>query len=259
MESEVMEIVNEYLNIFFKLIVPWLGDQLMILLQSWPFVILFVFLCLRKPLILVISGIRELQIGGTHIITQNINKSKIPLPPISDATLKNLSEKQENGINNTQNINKNKIPLPPISDATLKNLSEKQENEINKMLSQNPQFDKEQMLMRKLALYLLAIDFDRTYICIFRSQLEFLIDIYSRFTTQHQKQLNKDVSLAYYKHARCLYPKEYANFSFEIWFNFLVNAELIKERAGFIYGTDKGASFVKYIIEQRYNIREKIF
>lgn len=227
MESEVMEIVNEYLNIFFKLIVPWLGDQLMILLQSWPFVILFVFLCLRKPLILVISGIRELKIAGAHIITQNINKSKIPLPPIPDATLKNLSEKQE--------------------------------NEINKMLSQNPQFDKEQILIRKLALYLLAIDFDRTYIYIFRSQLEFLIDIYSRFTTQHQKRLNKGVSLAYYKHARCLYPKEYANFSFKIWFDFLVNAELIKERAGFICGTDKGANFVKYIIEQRYNIREKIF
>ena len=239
-----MEIINEYLNMFFKDGVPYLITQLVVLLQSWSFVFLIAFFTCRRPIEYFISRVQGVRFPGTEIIAQSKEISNKGL----DTDAGTIERNSEYFLTKDK-----KMHLPKISEhSVFKSVLIQQEDLIKADLKDSP-FYAEEILMRELASYQIAINYERIFNDIFKSQFDALEKLNSNKEGTSVKEL-----IQIYEKAKKMYSEAYINFSFDDWFYFLTINDLVLQKKDKWYVTDKARAFVYYVIvQQRYDIRCK--
>jgi hypothetical protein len=107
---------------------------------------------------------------------------------------------------------------------------------------------REKFLIRLLASVVTIASFERTWLTIFRSQLNALHDLNIRIRTHDELR-------RHYEEAAKVYPQIYVEgSSFEMWLGFLKTSVLVRE-----YGptqieiTVRGVEFLKYLVEKHYD------
>lgn len=257
--------IYEYLDMFLKEGLPFLIHQSFETLRSWPFVVLVIFLFSKKPLMHFVSKIQGIRFSNTEIVTQGneigdegLKLDQTTLPPLN---------RQGNGIGDEgleldtgklkkEGLSSKKgVPLFEIQEGVFKHVWLYQEEVVKKELENSP-FEKEAFLIRELASCQIALNYERIYKGIFKSQFDTLQMI---LNTHPDGVLAEEIK-KFYERAKSDYPVSYSNYSFENWLNFLTSYDLILLKDNKWYATEKSRAFIFYIIgQQKYNIQEKIF
>jgi len=248
---------REYFDIIVQRLLPYLFSQMVILLKSWSFVIFTIFLFLRKPIVDFINRIYEIHFSqGKILVQQQGEKEKegIDLKNLSSSN-SNLSKNTASETNQSSSKSKNRkrVSVPSLpSDNVFKKMFEVQEKIIHEELAKTP-FIKEEVLIRELASYQIALDYERIFKDIFKSQFDALEHI-----NANEKGVAKKDLLKFYNKAKKQYAVAYKDFSFENWFDFFVIYNFIEQKDKLIYPTNKSQSFTYYILVQRgYNVQYK--
>ena len=235
---------REYIDLLCKDVLPYLFEQSLTLLKNWAFVVFCIFLFLRKGIITFIERIKEIHFRESKIVTQNIKPHDVALDTQTYGINKDFDRKQDNS--------KKNIPLPPIPDSVFQKVLQEQEKIINTQLKDNP-FKKEDVLLRELASYQLALEYERIFKDIFKSQFDALEMLNSR----KKGMLQKDF-LPFYEQAKQQNPNAYLDFSFENWFAFFDFNYFLNKDGNRFKATEKSKSLTYYIIVKRkYNIQYK--
>lgn len=125
---------------------------------------------------------------------------------------------------------------------------------IKKNLENSP-FEKKAFLIRELASCQIALNYERIYHDIFKSQFDAL-----QMLNSHTEGVLLEEIKKFYEKAKSDYSVPYSNYSFENWLDFLISCDLILLKDNKWCATEKSRAFISYIIvQQRYNIQEKIF
>lgn len=232
----------EYLDMFLKEGLSFLIRQSSEILRSWPFVVSVIFLCLRRPLISFLSRIQGIRFLNTEIVTQGNRVGDEGLEPDTGKLKKDgLSSKKD-------------LPLFEIQEGVFKPVWLYQEEVVKKDLENNP-FEKEAFLIRELASCQIALNYERIYKDVFKSQFDAL-----QMLNNHTEGVLLEEIKKFYERAKSDYPVPYSNYSFENWLDFLTSCDLILLKDNKWYATEKSRAFISYIIgQQRYIIQEKIF
>ena len=107
--------------------------------------------------------------------------------------------------------------------------------------------------MKNLASCQIALNFERIYQSIFKSQFDAL-----EMLNSNAEGISINELKTLYEQAKNNYPKAYINFSFENWFYFLTINDLVLQKQDKWYAADKSKAFVLYVIfQQRYNVQYK--
>ncbi len=248
---------KEYIDLFLKTVIPYLAEQTVSLLKSWSFIILLVFLCLKKPIIDLINKIYEIHFSkGKIFIQKQVEQEKSGLDTNLLTTNNGIPQTINTG--NTElspKLNKNKkgIHLPALPDDNVfKGVFNDQEKIIKTELTKTP-FIKEEVLIRELASYQIALDYERIFKDMFKSQIDAL-----EYINSNEQGVTKNDLLKFYDKAKQQYPVAYQDFSFENWFAFFDIHNFIEQKDNKLYPTEKSQAFTYYIIVQRrYNILYK--
>ena len=227
------------LSMFLNEGIPFLIIQLVTLLQSPPFVALIIFFNLKKPIVYFLSNVKDVRVSGTEIITQS-----------KEISNKGLDTRQDNECFLDKN---KKIHLPDLSEGDIfKNILLQRENTIQEEIKKS-QYNTDEILLRNLASCQRALNFERIYQNIFKSQFDALEMLNSNLEGVSRNELK-----TLYEQAKNNYPKAYINFSFENWFYFLTINDLVLQKEDKWYTSNKSKAFVCYVIfQQRYNIQYK--
>ena len=230
-------VISEYLNIFLKEGIPFFITQLVAL---FPYVvILIIFFNLKEPIVCFISRAQSFRFSGAEIIAQGNETSNKGLDTGQDS--EHFSDKNK------------KIPIPdPLESDIFKDILLQRENTIKEEIKKS-QYKTDEFLLKNLASCQIALNFERIYQSIFKSQFDALEMLNSNLEGVSRNELK-----TLYEQAKNNYPKAYINFSFENWFYFLTINDLVLQKQDKWYATDKSKAFVLYVIfQQRYNVQYK--
>ena len=256
-QCDIFLYFKEYIDLFLKTVTPYLVEQTISLLKSWSFVIFTIFLFLRKPIVDFINRIYEIHFSqGKILVQQQGEKDK------EGIDLKNLSSSNSNLSKNAEpetdqstpkSKNKKRLSVPSLpSDNVFKKMFEVQEKIIHEELAKTP-FIKEEVLIRELASYQIALDYERIFKEIFKSQFDAL-----EYINANEKGVSKKDLVKFYNEAKKQYAVGYQDFSFENWFDFFVIYNFIEQKDKLVYPTSKSQSFTYYIlVQRRYNVQYK--
>lgn len=210
-------------------------EHLLMLFNCWPFTILLTVFWLKGSINSLISRINEVHVADKKIIIQ---------PNSATNGLLKQSSSIEDVI-----TKKGKVSLPKLPDGFIfKKVIEAQETLISNTIKSSP-FKKEELLVRELASYQLAVDYERIYQFIFKSQVNALEGIINSSNGQSKQEI-----FTYYEQAKYQNSIAYEKFSFDNWLYYLISSELIEEKSNKYFITDKGKAFIYYITQQqRYN------
>ena len=215
-------------------IVSYLSDQFFLLLKSWPFILLLLGWLFRAELKKLIAGIETVEAGNTKLTLKQESPGEHGLvdnPP----ALPNCSIKKSG----------QKAPLPPFLDGDFKAAMEEREKKVKEWLKDWP-FEETSSLIRELASFQLAVEYERLYHSIFKSQL----DLLERLTGE-KNALHRSVLMDVFNKLKEEYPRAYLNYSFDNWISFLTLNSLAREENSSLKITDNGRAFIAYIINQR--------
>lgn len=227
--------LDYWLNLFISF-GNYLVEHIWILLTCWPFTLLLIILFLKDSINSLISRINEVHVADKKIIIQP-----------NSVTNGLLTKSSQSSDPIEKNGKRGKSPLPKLSeDFIFKKVMETQETIIKDMIKSSP-FKKEELLIRELASYQLAVDYERIYQFIFKSQIDALEGIINSANGK-----NKQDIVTYYEQAQKQYSAAYEQFSFDNWMYFLISHGLIEENSNRYYATEKGKAFVYYITEQQH-------
>lgn len=227
----------EYMINLLGNIFHYISDNLFILFKSWPFAILIVIFWLKDSLNSLISRVNEVHVADKKIVLQPTSNSN------------GLLGQHPSTVEATETTKRRKIQLPKLPDNFIfKTVIEKQEKFISNTIKNIP-FKKEDVLIRELASYQLAVDFERIYQFIFKSQ----IDAMEGMMNSSEGKSKQDI-ITYYESAKQQNAIAYEKFSFDTWLYYLTSQELVEEKSNQYYTTEKGKAFMYYITQQqRYN------
>lgn len=224
--------INLLGNIFY-----YISDILFILFKSWPLAILIVLFWLKDSLNSLILRVNEVHVADKKIVLQPMSNSNglLGQPPST--------------VEPTEVTKKKNIRLPKLPDNFIfKSVVEKQEKFISNTIKDTP-FKKEDVLIRELASYQLAVDFERIYQFIFKSQ----IDAMEGLVNSSEGKSKQDI-ITYYENAKQQNTIAYEKFSFDTWLYYLTSQGLVEEKSSQYHITEKGQAFIYYITQQqRYN------
>lgn len=236
---------REYFDIICKDMLPYLFQQILMLLQSWPFVLLVMFLCLKRYVVEFITRIHEIHFHEGKIITQNNRQH-------NGALNADLPKGIDVDFDTSKSKGGKKVSVPDIPDDVFKGVLKEQERIINNALEKSP-FHKDEVLLRELASYQIALDYERIFKDIFKSQFDALEKLNSSEGGMTQNEF-----LPFYEQAKQQSPKAYDGFSFENWFAFFEFNYFFKKKGKKFIATDKSKAFTYYIVVQRrYGIQYK--
>ena len=224
----------EYIFSKFIVVVSYLTDQCFILLKSWPFVLLLIVFLFRKELKLLFLNLKSAKIGNAKIILKQGN-------PDANGLVKQNPLLQE-----AQTTEKNKkTELPPFPPGVFKEVMDEREKQLKEWISKFP-YKENDSLIRELASFQLAVEYERIYHLIFKSQIDLLQRLEGMKDT-----LSREEAMEYYKESKKKYPQAYFNFTFDNWLAFLTTSSLVLEEKSFLKITNNGRAFLTYIIVQR--------
>ncbi len=256
-QCDVFLYFSDYFDMLVQKLLPYLFAQTIILLKSWSFVIFIIFLFLRKPIVIFINRIYEIHFSQGKIIAQQQNEKDKEGIDLKDLASTNINL-NKNALSETEqtlfrNKSKKRVSLPSLpSDNIFKGLFDVQEKIICEELDKTP-FDKEEVLVRELASYQIALDFERIFKDIFKSQFDAL-----EYINANEKGVSKKDLLKLYNEAKKKYAVSYQDFSFENWFDFFVIYNFVEQKDKLIYPTSKSQSFTYYVlVQRRYNVQYK--
>lgn len=256
-QCDVFLYIREYIDLLLKTVTPYLTIQIVSLLKSWSFVILLVFLCLKKPLIDFINKIYEIHFAQGKILIQRQveqNNSGIDTNLLtSNGRVNSIIYEEGKEVPVKTNKTRKGVHLPTLPDDNIfKEVFKEQEKIIKIELNKTP-FIKEEVLIRELASYQIALDYERIFKDMFKSQFDAL-----EYLNSNEQGILKNDFLLFYEKAKQQFPIAYQDFSFENWFAFLDIYNFIESKEGKIYPTNKSQAFTFYIlVQRRYNILNK--
>ncbi|GEM_PF-2147864 len=227
----------EYIFSKFIVVVSYLTDQCFILLKSWPFVLLLVIFLFKLELKHFLSGIESVETGNTKLKLKQGKTDNQGL--LNNSSLLTKVEEKGSTTNNT------KVPLPPFPAGDFKAVIDEREKELREWISKVPYFEQD-TLIRELASFQLAVEYERIYKIIFKSQIDLLQRLEGMKDT-----LSREASMEYYKESKKKYPQAYLNFTFDNWLAFLTSSSLVIEENSSLQITNNGRAFLTYIIVQR--------
>ncbi len=121
------------------------------------------------------------------------------------------------------------------------------ENNITKWMNKLPPKERETLITRFIASGLIAYMHDTTWWTIFKSQILALEHI-------NRQILRLENVKAYYDKAAQEYPIQYATYSFQQWFNYLLGRVLIIEQpANTVAITQRGKDYLKHMVHYGYS------
>lgn len=140
-----------------------------------------------------------------------------------------------------------------ILRAPASQLLAQQEQSIKENLAQlgvTDPVERENLLVRELAQAKLRESFERLYQELWGSQLSAL-----QLINQHSGEIAQDQFRFAYEEAKKEWPDQYGEYSFEAWFEFLVDAELVSptedEKVAI---TLQGRELLTYLVAQGYSL-----
>jgi len=184
--------------------------------MSWPLValivIVFFMVLFKKDISLFLGRTQKIGKDGIHTLTVQIQQ---------DPEKESLTEKL----------------MKEFSSIILR----EQEDTIRKDLEGNNQQDKINLLIRRLALNQIILNFERVNAVIWGSQIAILDHLNSRNgdTTETLK--------TFYDSMARIYPDTFANYSFENYLNFMVGFNLITQQQNRYFITNLGREFLVYL------------
>jgi hypothetical protein len=156
-----------------------------------------------------------------------------------------------------QALPQQRIEKPSVADQILQapasRLLGQQEQSIRDNLEQlgvTDPAERENLLVRDLAQTKLRESFERLYQELWGSQLAAL-----QLINQHSAEITQDGTRSFFEDAKREQPEQYGDYSFEEWFEFLVDAELVSptedEKVAI---TVQGRELLTYITAQGYSL-----
>lgn len=220
------------------------------LLSKWSFCILLIFILFKKEISLLLEELKNLTKTASNTLPELLGKQKNPQ---LDTTLdkfinQNISQEKKGGTSS-------KKQLPPITIEEYKPVMEERMKVINLHLNTLKQdgYDKKEVLVQALAEIGLKLNVELICNIIFNSQLKALEIIVASGEVERKKILN------IYEEAKSIKENQkfYSNYSFYEWLNFLKKEDvyLIKTTKTTVLPTEKGIAFLKYIKENKKNLR----
>ena len=138
--------------------------EISILLKNWPFVTLLIFLFLKKYIKDFVKNIKEVHIPGVTVIQTQVTDTTGTA--LQNNTLREMTFKEK--------FSKKRFQLPNLNKKDIyTKVFEQQETLIKQELKDTP-FEKESYLVRQLASFRLALNYERIFKDIFKSQIDVL-------------------------------------------------------------------------------------
>lgn len=238
-------------------------DYLEVLLTSWPFIVLLIFLFVKEYIIQILQKIlKGLSIKDNKLNFNNTEQDINNYP--ETIQLGNTSQPLEETKNNkaktqisldkikptTSDIRLKKqtkeYKLPELPESGLKNYMLDMEEYLKQELLQSP-YKKLDIMIRDSANYRIATEFERIYRIIFGSQMRFLrhLDIVKKIS-------NKD-AIKFFKQEK----KKVSNndLEYDAWIRFLISQKLIEYKDDTYTITNKGLAFITYVATFNYEDR----
>lgn len=199
-------------------------DNLITLLKSYSFVFLIIFLFIKNPIINLINRIKEV-------------KSK-ELSFKFDDNIQVLPENKDWFNDYLKNEDLSKI-VKEQYDTLKRNFKLKKLDAV----SDN--------LLKKLTDFSLALNFEKLYNVIFRSQARAIMYLYNN---KNKSYIDESLFKVFYDNACSELPGFYNSYSYEKWLGFLINNKFVERKNSKISLDYIGKAFCYYIIHQGYNI-----
>ncbi len=211
------------------------------LLTSWPFIVLFMFLGLRKYFVAILKKIKD---------EVRIKDNKISMGEPSQPDIGSSSENTLSNIPTTTAKNKKKrekgYDLPELPDNGLKEYTLEIENDLKKKLEESP-YKKMDIIVRDSTNYRIATEFERIYRIIYGSQMRLLRNL------DTCKELSKKETIKFFKQEKRKIPD--SDIEFEPWVRFLVSQGLLSYSEDEYKITNKGRAFITYVAAMNYEDR----
>lgn len=231
--------ILEYLGIGGDYIVK----TLVILFTSWPCVVLFVFLALRKHCVAILKKLKdELRIKDNKFSMGGESGQ----PDIQNSTQDKLYDIPATTSDKALKKRKTEYNLPELPDNGLKKYSLEIEADLKKQLSTSP-YKKIDIMVRDSASYRIATEFERIYRIIFGSQMRLLRHLAS------VKNLTKSDVMKFFKHEKRECPD--SKIELEPWIRFIISHGLVEYKNNEYMITSKGLAFIAYIAIMNYEDR----
>jgi len=195
----------------------------------WPAVVLilgiFAIFMFKKPITRFIDR------------TEKVSKRGIQTKKVQEQYLESKKSRVADFLKNFDN---------QLLVETEKRISESLEN-----LQPKDTEEREKYLRRILAETITASSFEKIYCSIYNSQLRTLG--YLNENRNKNNTINDDIRI-FYNEAVKNYPSYYESYSFDEWLNYLISWNLVLKNDSNISITLFGKEFLKYIIDQGYNL-----
>ena len=233
--------VSEHIFSWFISVISYLSDHFFLLLKSWPFILLLVAWLFRVELKRLIAGIETVEAGNTKVTLKQEKPSDRGL--LEKPTLLPTPSAKKSG---------EKVQIPPFPPGDFKAVMDDRENKLREWIKEFP-YETTSVLIRELASFQLAVEYELLYYIAFKSQL----DLLERLAGE-KNALHRSVLISAFDKLKEEYPRAYLNYSFDNWISFLTLNSLAIEENSSLKITDNGRAFISYIINQRgYDITAK--
>ena len=211
------------------------------LFTSWPFIVLVMFLTLRRYFVAILKKIKD---------EVRIKDNKISMGEPSQPDIGSSSENTLSNIPTTTAKNKKKrekgYDLPELPDNGLKEYTLEIENDLKKKLEESP-YKKMDIIVRDSTNYRIATEFERIYRIIYGSQMRLLRNL------DTCKELSKKETIKFFKQEKRKIPD--SDIEFEPWVRFLVSQGLLSYSEDEYKITNKGRAFITYVAAMNYEDR----
>lgn len=216
---------------------------IIVLFTSWPFVVLFVFLALRKHCVAILKKLKdELRIKDNKFSMGGESGQ----PDIQNSTQDKLYDIPATTSDKVLKKRKTEYDLPELPDNGLKKYSLEIEADLKRQLSTSP-YKKIDIMVRDSASYRIATEFERIYRIIFGSQMRLL-----RYLNTNGNLTDKDVA-RFFKQEKKKMPD--SDIELGPWTRFIVSQGLMEYKNNGYKITNKGAAFVAYMALLNYEDR----
>ena len=212
------------------------------LLTSWPFIVLLIFVSLKRHIVGMLKKIRDdLRVKDNKFSLGDSNQ-----PDIQNSTQDKLFDIPASTSDKKLKKRRVEYDLPELPDTGLKAYTLEIENKLKKDLAESP-YKKIDIMVRDSTNYRIATEFERIYRIIFGSQMRLLRHLNMR------KSMTKSEVAKFFKQEKKKMPD--SDIELEHWVRFLVSQGLMEYKSEGYLITNKGTAFLAYVALLNYEDR----